>query len=47
MEWVEAYPGNRATPQANYRGPLTMYRAAGFELHRDAGTYQVMRKRLD
>ena len=45
---VEAYPRKpgEKTAQANYRGSLRMYEKAGFETHRDAGKYLVVRKSL-
>jgi len=44
---VEAYPvKNTKSPQSNYRGPLSMYLAAGFEPHREAGPFQIVRKTL-
>jgi uncharacterized protein YndB with AHSA1/START domain/predicted GNAT family acetyltransferase len=47
MEWVEAYPrGDRDSAQGNFRGPLRLYRAAGFEPLREAGGTTIMRKRL-
>lgn len=47
LEWVEAYPQRSgATAQANYRGPLEMYQAAGFEPYREAGRTLVVRRRL-
>jgi uncharacterized protein YndB with AHSA1/START domain/GNAT superfamily N-acetyltransferase len=47
MEWVEAYPrGDRDTAQGNFRGPLSMYKAAGFQPVREAAGTTIMRKRL-
>jgi uncharacterized protein YndB with AHSA1/START domain/GNAT superfamily N-acetyltransferase len=47
LEWVEAYPQRAAgSAQANYRGPLEMYRAAGFQPYREAERTLVVRKRL-
>lgn len=47
LEWVEAYPrkeGERA--QAHFRGPLSMYVAAGFQPYRETDSYVVVRKSL-
>jgi GNAT superfamily N-acetyltransferase len=47
MEWVEAYPrGDRKSAQGNFRGPLSLYQAAGFQPHREMGAATIMRKRL-
>jgi GNAT superfamily N-acetyltransferase len=44
---VEAYPvKDTASPQSNYRGPLTMYLRAGFEPYREMGPVQIVRKSL-
>jgi ribosomal protein S18 acetylase RimI-like enzyme len=45
---VEAYPPNESdgTAQGNYRGPLEMYRRAGFEPYRVAGKTLIVRKAL-
>ena len=44
---VEAYPARDIdSPQSNFRGPLSMYLKAGFELYREAGPVQVVRKTL-
>jgi ribosomal protein S18 acetylase RimI-like enzyme len=45
---VEAYPPSEGdgTPQGNYRGPLEMYRRAGFEPYREAGKTLIVRKAL-
>ena len=47
LEWVEAYPFKAGgSAQANFRGPLEMYREAGFESYRDTERTLLMRKRL-
>jgi GNAT superfamily N-acetyltransferase/uncharacterized protein YndB with AHSA1/START domain len=47
LEWVEAYPGKAGdSPQSQYRGPLAMYIAAGFEPFRETDRQAVVRKRL-
>ena len=44
---VEAYPVKATdSPQSNYRGPLSMYLAAGFVPHRESGPFQIVRKTL-
>jgi len=45
---VEAYPSRTGddTPQGNYRGPLNLYLAAGFEQYREHDRYVVVRKAL-
>ena len=44
---VEAYPVKETdSPQSNYRGPLSMYLAAGFAPHRESGPFQIVRKTL-
>ena len=45
---VEAYPPSEGddTAQGNYRGPLEMYRRAGFEPYREAGKTLIVRKAL-
>ena len=45
---VEAYPPRESdgTDQGNYRGPLEMYRRAGFEPYREAGKTLIVRKAL-
>jgi ribosomal protein S18 acetylase RimI-like enzyme len=44
---VEAYPGrDQESPQGNYRGPIEMYRRAGFEPYREHGAHVIMRKAL-
>jgi len=44
---VEAYPVKATdSPQSNYRGPLSMYLAAGFVPHREHGPFQIVRKTL-
>ena len=45
---VEAYPPSESdgTAQGNYRGPLEMYRRAGFEPYREAGKTLIVRKAL-
>ena len=47
LEWVEAYPARSGgSAQANYRGPLEMYLAAGFETYRETERTAIVRKRL-
>lgn len=47
MKSVEAYPArDDRSPQANYRGPLSMFLRAGFEPYREAGRHLVVRKAL-
>ena len=44
---AEAYPvKDLQSPQSNYRGPLSMYLAAGFEPYRETGRHLVVRKTL-
>ncbi len=44
---AEAYPVKEMTSaQANYRGPLSMYTAAGFEPYRETGRHLIVRKTL-
>ena len=45
---VEAYPprAGDGTPQGNYRGPLSMYLAAGFKPYRELDRHVVVRKTL-
>ena len=44
---VEAYPPkDSASDYPNYRGPLAMYLAAGFEPYREAGRTRIVRKSL-
>lgn len=44
---AEAYPGKDVkSPQSNYRGPLAMYTAAGFEPYRETGRHLIVRKTL-
>ena len=47
VEWVEAYPAKAGgSAQANFRGPLEMYREAGFESYRETERHLLVRKRL-
>jgi len=47
LDWVEAYPYRAGgSAQANYRGPLKMYQAAGFEPYRETERTLVVRRRL-
>ena len=44
---AEAYPIKELkSAQANYRGPLSMYTAAGFEPYRETGRHLIVRKAL-
>jgi GNAT superfamily N-acetyltransferase len=44
---AEAYPVKEMkSPQSNYRGPLSMYLAAGFERHRETERHIIVRKPL-
>jgi GNAT superfamily N-acetyltransferase/uncharacterized protein YndB with AHSA1/START domain len=44
---VEAYPAKtEGSDQGNYRGPLDMYRRAGFDTHRELERHLVVRKDL-
>jgi ribosomal protein S18 acetylase RimI-like enzyme/uncharacterized protein YndB with AHSA1/START domain len=44
---AEAYPAKELeSAQANYRGPLGMYTAAGFTVHRETGRHLIVRKTL-
>jgi GNAT superfamily N-acetyltransferase len=44
---AEAYPvKDSKSSQSNYRGPLSMYLAAGFEPHRETGRHLIVRKTL-
>ena len=44
---VEAYPRKGELSEArSYRGPLSMYEAAGFEKHGETETHLIVRKRL-
>ena len=45
---AEAYPvKDLKSAQSNYRGPLSMYLAAGFEAYRETGRHLIVRKNLD
>ena len=45
---AEAYPVKELkSPQSNYRGPLSMYLAAGFQPHRETERHIIVRKPLD
>lgn len=47
LKWAEAYPARSGdSPQHNFRGPLAMYLAAGFEPYRELERQVVVRKRL-
>ena len=47
MHAVEAYPArDDESPQANYRGPLSMFTRAGFAPYREIGRHVVVRKAL-
>ena len=47
VEIAEAYPGKDVkSPQSNYRGPLSMYLAAGFQPHRETERHLIVRKTL-
>jgi len=44
---VEAYPSRtESSDQGNYRGPLDMYRRAGFDTYRELERYLIVRKDL-
>ena len=44
---AEAYPVKELkSPQSNYRGPLSMYLAAGFQPHRETERHIIVRKTL-
>jgi len=44
---VEAYPSRTdSSDQGNYRGPLDMYRRAGFDTYRELERYLIVRKDL-
>ena len=44
---AEAYPPRETlSPARSYHGPLQMYLKAGFEVHREAGHWLVVRKQL-
>ncbi|TMI17729.1 GNAT family N-acetyltransferase [Candidatus Bathyarchaeota archaeon] len=48
LEFAEAYPVKKSTSTAyNFPGPLSMYLKNGFNTHRDADWYLVVRKRLE
>lgn len=45
---AEAYPVKELkSPQSNYRGPLSMYLAAGFEPYRETERHLILRKNLE
>ena len=47
-DFAEAYPVKKTTSAAyNSPGPLSMYLKNGFNRHRDADWYLVVRKRLE
>ena len=47
VKMAEAYPvKERKSPQSNYRGPLSMYLAAGFEPYRETERHLIVRKTL-
>ena len=47
VKMAEAYPVKDAkSAQSNYRGPLSMYTAAGFEPYRETGRHLIVRKTL-
>jgi ribosomal protein S18 acetylase RimI-like enzyme len=47
FDLVEAYPRKKAETSAeNYHGPLSLYRAAGFAVHRELDSACIVRKEL-
>ena len=47
LRWAEGYPRrDGGSPQASYRGPLTMFLDAGFQPYREAGQTLIVRKEL-
>ena len=46
-DFIEAYPRKDArTAASQYHGPLSLYEAAGFAVHRELDTYWIVRKTL-
>jgi len=46
-DFIEAYPRKDVlTAASHYHGPLSLYKAAGFVVHREFDTYWIVRKKL-